>query len=167
MSLTTTMESVISMSIYAVLTGEHREVRTLFTSLQVSPDMIDGGKEMLFGKLRRELLSHAYAEHATVYSRIAERMSKEEVQEPEREHKEIEQILDFMRALNVTSDEWKARLQTLMEKVDDHIKKEEGPLFEKMKRMFSEEEALEMAKKFTQIKEEELHRLEDEDKNEE
>ena len=51
----------------------------LLKVLSSSPDSLEAGRETGFDKLRQELLSHAKAEHETVYRRLAEKTDKQDI----------------------------------------------------------------------------------------
>jgi len=147
------------MTVYMVLSGEHSEIRTLLNALEAAPDAMGGGKESMFDMLRRELLSHARAEQATVYMRAAERIPMTEVEEARQEHTEIEQALISMETSDFRSEEWKNQLKALKQMVLHHVEEEENEMFPKMKEAFSDEEAKQMAKEFHEAKNKEMEAL--------
>jgi hemerythrin superfamily protein len=152
------------MSIYTVLKGEHSEVKALIVTIASMPDALDGGKEALFAKLRRELLSHARAEHETVYTKAAERVPRHMINDAEQEHEEIENLLNSLLISEVATDEWKIAFTALRERVEHHVHEEEEQVFPLMKAAFSDEEAKQLGKAFDDAKEAELTRLSELDK---
>lgn len=160
MSLTNTLEGALDMTIYTVLKGEHNEVSLLFKTLKATPNALDSGRETLFHKLRKELLSHAHAEQAAVYDRVkAKDQNKEFVSDAEREHKEMEELLLRLGSSAIDTDEWMNALKHLEEKVRHHVQEEESVFFERMKDLFSSDEAEEMAKQFRDLKNKEIESM--------
>ncbi len=160
MSLANTLQSAISMEIYTVLSGEHREVSALFATLKAAPDGLEGGRRALFAKIYQELLSHAKAEQAEVYDKADQRVGHQQIARAETEHEEIERRLNHLKSMDVSDADWDHQLEKLIALVDKHVKEEEENTFEKMRRVFSEKEAEDMAKAFHKAKEREAKKLE-------
>ena len=102
---------------------------------------------------------HANAEQETVYSQVAERIGAEDIRKAEREHEEIQQLLESVKAMDIESEEWKNQLKILNDSVEAHVKYEEGEVFPKMMEKFSDAEAKTIAKQFHEAKNRELERL--------
>jgi hypothetical protein len=156
MSVSNTMEGTISMKIYTVLKGEHREVRAMFKALKTMPN------REVFKKLCDELISHANAVQETVYSQAAERIGAGDITKAEHEHEEVQQIITSLKAMNIDSEEWKNQLKILNDKVEAHVKFEEGEVFPKMMEKFNDAEAKTIAKQFHEVKNRELETLSNE-----
>jgi iron-sulfur cluster repair protein YtfE (RIC family) len=154
------MQSVVPMTIYTLLKGEHDEVRGLFKLLEASPSTLDGGRGAIFERLRRELLSHLSAEETTVYEPLRGRIDDSEVIDgSEQEHREIRRLVDSLWHVDPETEEWKLQLEALKESVEAHIRKEETELFEEMKDYLTDEESRNMAKEFHRAKVAELEAL--------
>lgn len=157
MSVTNTLESNIPMTIYTLLKGEHREVSLILKTLGSAPANM---RKTLFDKLRSELLSHAKAEQAEVYSLVKEKTTDPTlIEDAEQEHSQMERDLVELDLIDIESDTWMNKLDTLAAHVEHHVEEEENELFEEMKKIFSEEEAKAMAKAFKDAKDRELEKL--------
>ncbi len=162
MSLTNTLEGAMDLTIYTVLKGEHHEVSALFAALETPLKALEGGREAAFKKLKKELLSHSKAEEATVYDRLQSKLTDEELIEDSREeHNEIAEYLESIEGLAIDSDEWRTEVQALKTLVEHHVEEEEHETFDHMQRVFSEDEAKEMAKAFNDRKKIELESIKD------
>ena len=154
--MTNAAEGVLPLSIYAVLKGEHKEVSLFFAALEASPAPIEAAKRSLFGKLRKELLSHARAEEATVYDPLQAKISDTAMLDEARaEHEEMEDMLEPPPAPDVADDTWMEKLRELKEAVDHHVEEEESETFKTMEKLFSEDEAKALANAFHEAKKKE------------
>jgi hemerythrin superfamily protein len=147
------LAGALPVSIYTTLKIEHDQVKTLFITLQKSPDAL-GGQEKVAEKLCRELISHAKAEQATVYKKLQEKSQDATmVKHAVEEHDEAAKLVDKFRGQAVSSEPWKNTLNTLKEMVEMHVQEEETVMFDKMKSIFSDEEADKLSKEFGEMKE--------------
>jgi hypothetical protein len=157
--MTSKTAKVVSMSVYTVLEGEHNEVNALFKALEATPG-VTAPKTVIFKKLCLELRSHAIAEQQTVYDRIKEhdRQSKTMVH-AEEEHLNINTLLEELEGLEISNPAWSLKLSQLQQAVDHHVKEEESKIFERMRLIFTDEQARDMADDFQKYKHAELKRL--------
>lgn len=159
MSITSSAEGALPLTIYAVLKGEHREVSALFKVLESTPK-VESVREVTFKKLQSELISHSIAEQEVVYPMLSQKTNNTEIiDEAQSDHAEIERLLDSIQMANANSDDWKNRVEILKEKVEHHVKEEETQMFEEMQNIFDEDEAKAMAKEFREVKKRELEAM--------
>jgi hypothetical protein len=114
----------------------------------------------LFEKIRSELLAHAHAEQGTFYDRLAERPETVDlVGEAQREHEELEAILDELAELDVSSEQWDDRFEELVSETEHHVAEEENELFPKAKDALSDDEVESIDTAFKARKAAELQRV--------
>lgn len=151
--MTSTLGKAAPLSIYTVLTGEHREVSAIIATLEATPSGMEAGKSGLYTKLKNELLSHAEAEEETVYARLKARQAERGIAEhAKREHQDIQKHLDELDAMNLSDDSWNTKLDELKQSIEHHVTEEEEVMFRDMRTLFSDEEATEMGKIFVERK---------------
>jgi hypothetical protein len=118
--------------ILATLAKEHGEVAALLARARKTKDHPKGREERrdLLRAIRRELLSHAFAEEKTLYDRLMgiERTRGRAIHAAE-EHAQIEALLEGLSALDVESASWPEVCAELADKVHHHVREEEHELF--------------------------------------
>lgn len=62
------------------------------------------------------------------------------------EHHEIDDLIEKLDETNFDSPGWLAHMKTLAEKVDHHLDDEEKEFFDKVKKLYSDDEAEALAK---------------------
>src|SRR5690349_24991291 len=95
------------MTIFSVLKQEHRNLNKLFSELQEPRDESEKTPAEWFALLKQELLSHAEAEHKSLYDRlIDEPATHDVVLRSEGEHALVEGILAELEATPMSSAGW-------------------------------------------------------------
>ena len=115
------------------------------------PDDLEGKKNYTINFYENDLLHHFYLEENIIFSAVKGRNKKIDrlFDEIIDEHKEIEKTVESLKD-NINLEE---KLDKLGTQLQDHIRKEERILFEKIQKELSEEEMQKL--------EEELHAYED------
>jgi hemerythrin superfamily protein len=129
------------MDIYEVLTEDHREVQKMLNRLAGTSENAVKTREKTFGELKEALIAHSKAEDKVFYSTIDHDQGHELVDEARHEHQEVEQLLEEMSKLDVSSRDWSDKLRTLKESVEHHVEEEEQQIFKEAHRLIDEDEA--------------------------
>lgn len=147
------------MDIYELLKKDHRHVKELFSKIKKRLEDEDFSEASeLFEEMKTELGAHAKAEEEVFYEplRQASRGDKDLdlVGEAKEEHHVVALLLNELSRLDVKEKEWKAKLTVLSEMVEHHVEEEEEEMFKRAKRLFSEQDAEQMAENMKSLKEE-------------
>lgn len=144
--------------IYRELEDEHGRIAALMSELRAGNV---NTRANLLPIIRAELLAHSVAEQAVFYTVLRSyNDSHDLVTELLREHRHIEELL---RELEATDDMAGARREELygqlVDRVQDHVGREEGELFPIARRILSDEQAEEMERRFQEQQSRELERF--------
>lgn len=92
----------------------------------------DGNNAETFDKIKAELDVHAHIEEMIFYPHLLENGDEELqkiVREGIEEHRQVKMFLGELDELSGRADEFKAKLQVLMEDVEHHVSDEENEMF--------------------------------------
>lgn len=147
------------MDIYELLKKDHRKVDQLFSKIKKHLEEKDfSSASDLFEEMKIELGSHAKAEEEVFYEPLRQASRGEKdldlVGEAKEEHHVVALLLNELSRLDVSEEEWKAKLTVLSEMVEHHVEEEEEEVFKRAKRLFSDEDAEQMAENMKNLKEE-------------
>lgn len=142
--------------IYTRLKQDHDQHRTLLEQIsKTEGDSED--RRTLFSKFRTEVTAHANAEEQTLYSYMLEDPDlQDEGRHSVSEHKEIDEILEELAEMDMSSSGWLNRFHTLRHKYEHHIDEEEEDIFPVAEKASSKAEEKKMADKFDSRKSDEL-----------
>lgn len=139
-------------SIFRMLKEDHRNLRDLLSSIQ-SPKA-KSRRGWIFLDVQRELEIHALTEEQGLYPKLE---SKEEalglVRQARQEHGLMRFYLDKLENLAVEDPAFLSTVAELKDLVERHLHEEETGVFNKMTETMSEDELVEMARDFREIKE--------------
>ena len=139
-----------------VLTHDHREVEQMFAELESLRGATGAAQRTrrkdLVDQVTIELVRHSVAEEAEVYPRVAEKVSAAEVERAKSEHAEAEETLKRLERLQPDDPSFAGELTTLMEEIRQHVAEEEGEMFPHMRRVFTEDELVELGGKVEAVK---------------
>jgi len=137
------------MTIFSVLKQEHRNVNKIFSELQDMREDSEKTPQEWFALLKKELLSHAEAEHKSLYDRlIDEPATHDVVLRSENEHQIVERLLQELEALDMNNPAWMPKLAVLKGQVDIHVHEEENIIFPRAKAILEKNEQEEIAVDF-------------------
>ncbi len=109
-----------------LLRKDHQEIERLFSEYEaLDADDVDG-REDLFQRIEKEILTHSDAEQQIFY-RAVRSQNADLVERAESDHEEIKEVLAEMLEFEVDDEEFDSRMIQLMEKVRTHVGEEEGP----------------------------------------
>ncbi|MFQ4139790.1 hemerythrin domain-containing protein [Nodosilinea sp. PGN35] len=151
-SATTQASDDSSADVMDLIFMDHQKAKTLMSEIR-SADSADQIK-VLFGQLYKDLLVHAKAEEAVVYPAVQSFYGNDDTQELYAEQAEMETLLNEMKAMPSTGDQFMAKLKQLKSMVGDHTRQEESTMFTAMRKNLSSEERQRLGAQFKQSKQE-------------
>lgn len=132
-----------------LLANDHRRIEDCFLQLRTlreQPDYDLQECDRLFTELRAQIIAHTKAEEMALYSLFADAEEKEEVELKEdslegyEEHQIFNRLLDDMESIEVTDDQWLAKLSVLTDLLEQHVRAEEKNFFPKVVKVLEPEE---------------------------
>ena len=139
-----------------VLTHDHREVEQMFAELESLRGATGAAQRTrhkdLVDQVTIELVRHSVAEEVEVYPRVAEKVSGAEVERAKSEHAEAEETMKRLERLQPDDPSFAGELAMLMEEIRQHVAEEEGEMFPLMRRVFTEDELVELGGKVEAVK---------------
>jgi iron-sulfur cluster repair protein YtfE (RIC family) len=135
-----------------LLKADHRVVDSLFEKVRANED---GNNKPTFKKIKSELDVHARIEEEIFYPYLLKRGDKELkkiVREGIEEHRQAKMFLSEMESLTGTSEQFKAKMQVLMEDIDHHVKEEEDEMFKMVRDQIGEKTLLRLAEEMKAAK---------------
>jgi hemerythrin superfamily protein len=148
-SAVTQTSDMSDMTIGQILRMDHTKAKTLFTEIQGSND--PRKIQEYFGQLYKDLMAHAKAEEQVVYPAV--RSYYQDTQDLYNEQAEQARMLDEIKSMNPSDiDNFKAKVQQLMDATNHHINQEENEMLPKLDSNFSSEEQQRIATEFKSAK---------------
>lgn len=133
--------------IFRTLKREHGEVSVLI--MRVATDRDRSARAELFPLIAHELLAHARAEDAELYSLLADHEStRGMIMQLEADHERIEMLLGELAALPIHSSGWMLRFRELQRAVEEHVEQEENQVFPRARHILSPEMAEEIDRRY-------------------
>jgi len=129
---------------------DHQKIKGLISEIR-SADNAEQIKA-LFGQLYKDLSVHTEAEKETVYPAVRPFYGSDDTQELYSEHDDMKTLLDEMKAMDSTGEEFMAKLKQLKSILGDHTRQEESTMFVSMRKNMSDEDRKQMAKRFNESK---------------
>src|SRR5512138_1158822 len=133
-------------TIYEVLHEDHRAVSRMLQQAEGAAD--DGEREDLLAQIGDALGAHSEAEAHTFYAALRQHPElRPQIDEAEREHEEITQLLDH---LDHVADESEVAqgIRRLAQRVEHHVQEEENRIFPSARTVLSDDQSRELAKRF-------------------
>jgi len=152
--------------VFALLTADHRRVKSLFKEFKsLKDDGDDDKKATLVETICNELTIHAQIEEEIFYPALRDAIDDEDLMdEADVEHASAKQLIAQLEQLEVGGDHYDATVTVLGEYIDHHVKEEEGEMFSKARKADIDSASLgeELAIRKAELKEE-LGILDDDD----
>lgn len=142
--------------IFADLKQDHDTHRDLLDKIEKAAA---DERVALFTKFRIEVTAHAAAEEESLYATMLRKPElREEAQHSVSEHKEIDDFLEELAAMDVEADVWMKTFGKMRDRYLHHIDEEEEEMFVEAAEQLSSEEEAELARIFEDRKPKELDR---------
>ena len=121
---------------FALLTADHRRVKSLFKEFESLKDNGDDDKKAtLVETICNELTIHAQIEEEIFYPALRDAIDDEDLMdEADVEHASAKQLIAQLEQLEVGGDHYDATVTVLGEYIDHHVKEEEGEMFSKARK---------------------------------
>jgi hemerythrin superfamily protein len=107
-------------------------VKALFKKFESASD--EEEKEEIADQVDLELRVHSMIEEEILYPAMKD-IDSEIVAESFEEHGVVEQLLDELATMDLSSDQFEAKFKVMQENVEHHIEEEEGTMFPKAKKL--------------------------------
>ena len=128
-----------------ILKQDHQKVKGLFQEMRKDSDR--GRQKELLDKIDTELEIHTHIEETVFYPAVDEHEEfKDMIAEALEEHQEAKLLLDELEELGADDHDFGSKLQQLMEAVEHHVEEEEGEMFPKIQKVFTEDELEELGR---------------------
>lgn len=146
--------------IFEDLKADHDRQRDLLARVAARKGA-DQGRRDVFETLRLELQAHAAAEEESLYATmLAAPDLREDARHAVSEHKEIDDLLGELVALEFGSADWDGKFGEMRHRYEHHIDEEEEEMFPVASAALSQEDATRLAQVFERRKPKELARAE-------
>jgi len=138
-----------------LMTRDHKTLKTLLTRVVIAKG--EERREELIETLRAELVAHERMEEEVFYPPLRENKKTHDiVLEGYEEHHVADLILDELLDMPVDAEMWQAKAKVLKENIEHHIEEEEGEMFEKARKVLSEEQLEQLGARMEAVKKEAL-----------
>ena len=128
------------MDIYDYLKLDHEYVAQLFKQFD-NVDLMDRQQQIVV-LLEQELMIHLRSEQETFYKALSNfEATKDSVVHSEKEHQEIEELIHFIIDKKELDASWIKKVHELHRIVAHHVKEEEHVVFNKAKKVLSQDDA--------------------------
>lgn len=142
------------MDIYKALKQDHDEVKSMLEKLSDTTERAEKTRQQTFERLKLELIAHSRAEEEVFYAALREHDDiRDDVLEGEQEHHMVDVLLEELSDLDVTDEQWTAKLTVLKEQIEHHVEEEEDDLFKQARKILDVEQAEHLAEAFKKHKE--------------
>ncbi|WP_035990742.1 hemerythrin domain-containing protein [Leptolyngbya sp. KIOST-1] len=149
-SATTQASDSESADVLDLIFMDHQKARTLISEIR-NADSSEQCKA-LFGQLYKDLLVHSKAEEAVVYPAVQPFYGSDDTQELYAEQAEMENLLNELKAMPSTGDQFMAKIKQLKAMIGDHTRQEESTMFASMRKNLSREDRERMGIRFKESK---------------
>jgi hemerythrin superfamily protein len=134
--------------IYTRLKQDHDQHRKLLEQISQTEGNSPERKQ-LFNQFKTEVTAHANAEEQTLYAYMLENPDlQDEGRHSVAEHKEIDEILEELAEMDMSSSGWLNRFKTLRHDYEHHIDEEEEEIFPAADKISGPEVEKAMGEKF-------------------
>ncbi len=135
-------------TIFEALRDDHEKQRTIVDLLVATHGDSDGRNE-LFARLKRELVSHAAAEERYFYVPL---MGHDQTQDKARhsvaEHQELDELVEQLEGYDMSGSQWIQTARELRERLIHHLDEEEHEVFQVAGKVLSDAEKTGLASEY-------------------
>jgi len=135
----------MSDTIFQTLRADHDVQRDLMAKLvNTSGDTAE--RNNIFKKIREELAGHAKAEERFFYNPLIKKdLTIEKARHSIAEHKELDDLIDELEAMDFSSPAWLPKAKELQHRVEHHLEEEEHEVFQMAGKALSESQKTKLA----------------------
>ncbi|NJR57929.1 MAG: hemerythrin domain-containing protein [Cyanobacteria bacterium CRU_2_1] len=138
-------------SILALIEADHQKVEQLFTESETTKGVKKS--QEIFNQIYKGLTLHAKAEELVFYPAMREyEETQQYLEEAEQEHNSAKILLEEMKTLNPSDDEFKTKMQSLKETIRHHVAEEESEIFDAVRECMDDEELKQLGQEFQDAK---------------
>lgn len=116
-----------------LLKQQHDEVKELFAAFENASDPEE--KDNLVAEIADNLAAHAAIEEQLFYPAVYVDDTKDELKEAVEEHLSAKRIIADLLELDVSDDNFDAKVKVLKEQIEHHVQEEEQDLFPKARKV--------------------------------
>lgn len=147
-------------SIYDAITADHERHRTLLDKI-AETEGDSSERRDAWGEFYRDIKSHSAAEEEEFYSELMkETWGQDAARHSVHEHAEMDEILEELNDMDMSSPGWLTRFKTLKHDYEHHMEEEEEEVFTRAKKVIGEEENTAYGQRFLDRKQKELGLIE-------
>ena len=115
-----------------LLEEDHKRFKALFKKFEAASD--DDEKEEIADQVDLELRVHSMIEEEILYPAMKD-VDSEIVAESFEEHGVVEQLLDELATMELSSDQFEAKFKVMAENVEHHLEEEEENMFPQARKL--------------------------------
>lgn len=147
--------------IYSAIKSDHDRHRKLMESIADTSGASDARKAA-WGELFHDIKSHSAAEEETFYSKlISKTWGQDAARHSVAEHHEIDELLEELNEMDMSSSGWLNRFKTLRHDYLHHMEEEEDEVFTRAKEVISDSEIKGYGERFLKRKQQEAGLVEE------
>ncbi len=145
------------MNVFTLLKADHKKVAGIMEKIDSTTERGVKTREELFTQLKTELDVHASIEETILYPELEKADETHDITlEAFEEHRLVKQLLGELEKMDKGDEQWTARFTVLKENVEHHVEEEEGEMFPKARKVFTEEQAETIGTRMEAAKEQQL-----------
>jgi hemerythrin superfamily protein len=145
-SVVTQTSGKSDMNLQDIIRMDHQKVNTLFMEIDATQD--PQKRQEFFGQIYKDLNVHAIAEEEVAYPALRGKYPDGDLKELYDEQAEMKVLMDQIRSMNPSSEEFMNAVHRLRDIVMDHVRQEESTFFAAIRDNFSSEESEQLASQF-------------------
>ena len=145
------------MDALALLKEDHDKAKKLIEELAATTERSVKTRQEKWTKLLKELTIHENIEEEIFYPALHEHPKlKDIVLEALEEHHLVDDIVEQLKDTPFDDEHWSAKFKVTKENIEHHIEEEEGPMFSKVREIFSREELVDLGSRMEASKQEQM-----------
>jgi hemerythrin superfamily protein len=147
-------------SIYDAIKKDHDRHRDLLATIAETEGDSPERREA-WNEFYRDVKSHSAAEEETFYSKLLNQTwGQDAARHSVHEHAEMDEILEELREMDMSSPGWLTRFKTLKHDYEHHMEEEENEVFTRARKVIGEEENDAFGERFLTRKDKEMGLIE-------
>src|SRR5678809_358357 len=141
------------MNAFTLLKDDHEKVAGILEKIDGTTERATKGREELFTQLKKELDVHTRIEEEILYPALEEYEETRAISlEAYEEHALVKQLLEELASARKDDEQWTAKFTVLKENIEHHVEEEEGEMFQKARKVLSEDEIKDLGTRLEQAK---------------